>query len=242
LNKKHNIKEFWDSQTTSRHRSDSKIFYKEKALEHSSYFTEEERTMSCIDIGCGAGELLYYLDKIINLNAATDYSSSMLLKAKKRLVESNIEFIDSDIGEILEHLKQKIWITTGAINQYLDKDELGEVVDSFKKNNHASGLFLFDCVDPYRYFVWALGSSYSGEMATRPTTKPVLLARKLKACYRILRYGSEFSEFSEDGMGYGMCPSYWLRLCDDATQVEIFSSKYYEYRYHVFIRKISVTI
>jgi hypothetical protein len=40
------------------------------------------------------------------------------------------------------------------------------------------------------------------------------------------------------GMGYGYLPRFWLEACDArGLEVEIVSSRFYEYRYHVLIHK-----
>ena len=56
----------------------------------------------------------------------------------------------------------------------------------------------------------------------------------------VLRPGRqrEWAPLPGAGMGFGYLPSFWRRQADaHQLSVEIVSSRYYEYRYHVMLRK-----
>jgi cyclopropane-fatty-acyl-phospholipid synthase len=154
-------KAYWEAQTDSGHRLDDERFYKEKAEEHFYIMSADHRTCDCVDIGCGAGELLLYFSDFVDVRLGIDYSESMLEAARKRLIGKDIALINGDALTLLERLDVKIWIACQSINQYADHNTQRRVLDVFVGNARAEAIYLYDCVDPIRYRILKSGISYS---------------------------------------------------------------------------------
>jgi len=241
------LREFWGMQTSSRHRSAAPEFYLRKAEEHAALMTPEEKSGGCVDLGCGAGELLYYLSDHARIDAGLDYSPSMLNAARRRLDGKSITLSDADAFTYLRECTSPTWMTTGALNQYLPAHRLADAVDSFTVNARARSFLLFDCVDPVRYAMLPCGIGY--QLTNQSERKPMSrrVRRSLRTSRSLLRVAQivllrrkrrEWARLPGEGMGYGYLPSFWLRQADaHQLSVEMVSSRYYEYRYHVILRK-----
>lgn len=236
-------RQFWERQTSSRHRLDTDDFYKSKAQEHAAFLADAERTVGVVDIGCGAGELLYFFSEYAKVDVAIDYSRSMLAQAKVRLAEKPIALVEGDVFEYLPDTQQQIWTSTGAINQYLPPERLGDFLDMFCRNSHVTALYLFDCVDPIRMALMPFGISYRpAEPTSRLKEVPRRIYRAGKHGIFAARHALGLQRPSQklrgDGMGYGFLPRFWREhAAERQLEVEIVSSRYYEYRYHVILRK-----
>jgi len=237
---------FWSKQTSSLHRSDDPAFYRRKAVEHSDLMTDEDRAAPCLDLGCGAGELLEQLRHFVNIKTGIDYSQSMLDIARKRLAGSGITLKNSDLFEYLPSSVEPTWMTTGAINQYMDPKLLRQFLQLFKNNSSALSLYLFDCVDPVRYAIYPFGLSY------RSTQKPECNSLRSKLRFAAWHFrrglvciklalglsGRSGSKLGRTGMGYGFAPAEWRFFLESLDLTcEIVSSQFYEYRFHVIIHK-----
>jgi SAM-dependent methyltransferase len=241
------FKEYWQSKEHSGHRFGSDDFYKMKADEIASVVNPEHQKMNCIDLGCGAGEMLFYLLDYLNIEVGLDFSESMLAKAKMRLFDQNITFINADLFEYLPNRNHEVWLTCGAINQYLNQRDQEKFLDLFAAHPNSKALYLFDCVDPIRYQVLSLGISYNANFKSRKASKifnPYFIYAWIKQIKTCLQLGikspnSVCQKIGHRGkMGYGFLPKFWLSECEKRNlKVEICSSKYYEYRYHVMILK-----
>jgi SAM-dependent methyltransferase len=237
-------RQFWERQTSSRHRLDTDDFYKSKAQEHAAFLADAERTGGVVDIGCGAGELLYFFSEYARVDVAIDYSSSMLEQARARLAGKQMVFIEGDAFDHLPDVQQQVWTSTGAVNQYLAPDRVSDLLDMFCQNNRARTLYLFDCVDPIRIVLMPFGISYR-QPAARASGLKELARRTYRAGKQgifttrlILGLQRPAQKLRGDGMGYGFLPRFWLGLAaQKGLKVEIVSSRYYEYRYHVMLRK-----
>ena len=88
-------------------------------------FIPQFQSKSFADIGCGAGELLYYIDKKLNITTAIDYSEKMLDNCKFLFsnTSSTLKFINAGL-EILPELSESTWISTGALSQYSNKNDI----------------------------------------------------------------------------------------------------------------------
>lgn len=239
-------RKFWHSQTTSLHRDGSDDFYRRKATEHARFFLPDECDWPCADLGCGAGELLKHLAAQINVAAAIDYSGTMLAEAKRRLSGSSISFHEAGAFDYLPRAQEKIWMTTGAVNQYLDKPAMDAFLAMFGKHSAARTLMFFDCVDPVRYALLSFGIAYLATKAGngpawRRALRPVrLLQRRLVLAWHILTGGRNRAgiRLGKASMGYGYPPSYWRAAAARlGLEIAIASSEAYEYRFHVFLRK-----
>jgi SAM-dependent methyltransferase len=155
------ISQFWDKQNTSLNRESSNAFYKKKALEHRSVLSDNDAHDGILDLGCGAGELLLHLSKLAQIDVGLDYSLGMIKAAQQRL-EGQFSglLLQADIFTYLPSASQPVWTTTGAINQYLDIDQLACVLDMFVSNDKVRSFYLFDCIDPLRYHLLLDSISY----------------------------------------------------------------------------------
>jgi SAM-dependent methyltransferase len=236
-------KNYWQKATKSHHRFATEQFYKEKAEENAALMNHEDRNSSCVDLGCGAGELLYYLSFLLNVQVGIDYSDSMLKAARHRLVDKNISLINQDLFVYLKTADHKVWITTSAINQYFDATDQKRLLDIFIKNQSATAFYLFDCVDPLRYAILNFGISY---LPKAPESKIKAIAKycyyTFKGAWLLCRWalksGSGAYCLGPSRMGWGYFPRFWLK--EGALRnmnVKIVSSHAYEYRYHVLLHK-----
>tara|TARA_A100001035_G_C27767720_1_gene494592 strand:+ start:602 stop:1354 length:753 start_codon:yes stop_codon:yes gene_type:complete len=241
-------KDFWDSQSSSFHRLDSKVFYDKKANEHAQIIQPNDRESGIIDLGCGAGELIEYLNELVNIEIGIDFSSSMIRAAKKRIKKThNIKFLVSNTDETFDFLKkstQPVWTTAGALNQYLNLNEIKKLMEIFNANEHVRSFYLFDCVDPIRYKVLDFGCSY---LSQKKKSKKYKLIKRAKIYLRRLIFAMELTSgllnkesyrLGLPNMGYGHLPQLWLKFGDDfSLHTNIVSSRFYEYRYHVIYTK-----
>lgn len=239
------FKQYWQGKEKSGHRFDTEDFYKSKADEIASIVEPEHRKLNCIDLGCGAGELLFYLQDYLNIEVGLDFSDSMLAKAKIRLSDKNITLVNADLFEYLPNHTHQVWLTCQAINQYLNSIEQEKFLELFANHPKSKALYLFDCVDPIRYQVLSLGSSYifKNSKNSKESLKETFYAyiKQIKFCFKmaIKSPNSICQKIENPGMGYGFLPKFWLFECEKRhLHIEIFSSKYYEYRYHVKIKKL----
>ena len=229
---------FWERQIGSRHREDSDRFYRLKAREHAALLSEADRSSGIVDIGCGAGELLAYFARHAKVEAAIDYSESMLTRARERLAAYGIDLVhEGDVCTRMATAPQRVWTACGSVNQYLDERAQRKLLQVFAANRAARALYYFDCVDPVRYAVRGLGCDYSA--VRRPSLKAVV------SC--MVRVGTEtvsgrlFARarwLGSAAMGWGYLPIFWREECSALKlHVEFASSALYEYRYHVAVRK-----
>ena len=236
-------KRFWSSQTTSLHRFSETAFYTRKAEEHAATMSMEDRIGGCIDLGCGAGELLQHLATLVRVDAGLDYSASMLGEAAQRLRGLPIELVEADPLDYLPAASHRVWITTGAINQYYPADRLRRLLDLLGGHPHARALYLFDCVDPLRYRTRSFGSRY------RPTPNSSIATitqrlRRTGARWRVAlalaagRFEAPIAPLGPSHLGFGQRPDFWIREAQARSiEIEIVSSRFYEYRYHVCLRR-----
>jgi SAM-dependent methyltransferase len=236
---------FWSEQTSSFQRFSEDWFLKLKASEHASLFPDDEMFDSCIDLGCGEGKLLYFFSDLVNVESGVDYSQSMVDAALINLRDKNIHIIKADIFKLLPSSNFKNWVSTQALNQYLSIDDMTKFLSLFLSNKSVRVLYFFDCIDPIRYSVRFLGLDYVELRKYKNSFK-----KKIIFIYQLMRHfkkiflhgviGLRSSQLEKIGMGYGYMPVFWHEIMRDKNvTVTIISSKYYEYRYHVIIRKSS---
>src|SRR5690606_5140207 len=158
---------FWSSQSSSLNQSADMEFYRRKAGEHAALMSPEERSAGCVDLGCGAGEMLKFLAEDVHVKVGLDFSESMLAAAREALAGRDIELTSADAFEYLVTTPVPVWTTTGAMNQYLSAKDLKRLVSVFTGNPAARSFFLFDCIDPLRYRLMPLGISYRPNYAIR---------------------------------------------------------------------------
>jgi len=233
------IRDYWAGMEASLHREDNPVFYAMKAAEHAAFLRPEERGAGAIDLGCGAGELLAFLGAHVRVSLAQDFSAAMRSAAAARLGTQAPEITGDDWTSLLPGRDEPVWMTTGALNQYLPPGELEAFLDLFARHPPARALFLFDCVDPLRFYLLRAGIRYVDEPEG-------LRARARAIAYRtwlalLLLAGAPAGRIRRLGrghMGWGQGPAFWRQAAASrGLTVEIVSSRAYEYRYHVALRK-----
>ena len=239
-----NEKEFWAQQSSSFGRYDSPEFYSDKAEEHAQLLRIKDRVAGAVDLGCGAGELLEHLLHEVHIEAGVDYSSSMLEAAKKRIGKDSPELIKADVFQYLESATHPVWLTTGALNQYLKATQIEQLMALFHTNPKARSFYLFDCVDPIRYRLMGFGISFHPNQLTQD--KVAWYRRIIRYLRRALvAFNLTFGRLSGDcvymgspAMGYGFSPRFWMELGKrHGISTRIVNSRHYEYRYHVIFNK-----
>lgn len=237
-------KDYWQDKTNSGHRFSSAEYFRKKALECAQIIEEFGTEGDIIDLGCGAGELLQQLRPLVNITKGVDYSASMIESAKKLLESIDVDLEVADVFELLPRSNFPVWITTEALNQYLDPVEIARVIEIFARNGKAQVFCLFDCVDPVRYMTLNMGSYYSTqpESATGGLKNRFKsIARDLLACAKLIAFRlsrHRWVKWKDEGMGFAYTPYFWFEVCKKFDlEVNFVSSKYYEYRYHVIIYK-----
>lgn len=242
---------YWSRQKASIHRRSDESFFQAKALEHASLVAEGDKGLDCIDIGCGAGELLYYLSDHLSVTTGIDYAESMLSQARNRLGDREISLQCCDIFSYLPSSRHQVWISAQAVNQYLESSRVLAFLDMFAANESARSLYLFDCVDPVRCALLAHGISYRPEdVATGEQGLREWLRAARRTLWRLgfscrLAVGAvsrDCQAIPGNTMGYGYLPRFWIKAADArGMRCEIVSSSFYEYRYHVVLQKNGVS-
>jgi SAM-dependent methyltransferase len=233
---------YWVTANNSSHRGNSDGYYEQNAAEHASLFTTIDAGLEGIDLGCGTGKLLKYYSKILNCRVGLDISPTMLQVAREDLGD-DVNLINSNPFDYLPNCKNPIWITCGALNQYLDNVEIKNLLLIFKNNEHAKSFYLFETICPIRYRLFGLGISYR---------KPVGFFRKglmvrfkdlirrfiFSVNFMIGKYSKGTVYLGTPIMGYAYLPIFWHKLASDLDlKITILGSRFYEYRYHVILTK-----
>lgn len=237
------FKRYWADKTSSMNRRSSSAYYQEKAREHLALMADGSLSGGVVDYGCGAGELLsQMLPGLPQRIVAVDYSNQLLETAKLKLSSSRVRFVIADALDYADRATESAWMSCGAVNQYSDIGRMEQFVRSFADNKHAQALFLFDCIDPLRYRLFACGliDSY----VERPQRGSALRASLrtavhwLRALHSLVGLSGRRPCQSLAQMGYGFRAQFWLDLARRlGLKVTIVSSLYFEYRYHVLLGK-----
>lgn len=191
--------------------------------------------MPSIDIGCGAGEILYYLAQDCNIQEAIDYSPKLVEIARKRLSSTSIKIYNKDISESYRELRYPIWITAGALNQYVIPSIVTEIVKHFSQNPFTKSFFLFDTIDPSAHRLWQARLYTYSKNRYQPNWK--------RTVYYLSKLIMESLQKKlwiqlEGPMGYSYRPYFWHQIVNKLNiSCEIVSSLFLEYRYHVILRK-----
>lgn len=239
------VKKYWRDKTNSLHRFDSTDYFRMKADEHIAIVRHVHRKLSCIDLGCGAGELLQFMLPDLNIQVGLDFSERLLIEAERRLSGKGIILINADYYDYLSSHDHNVWITSGALNQYLPPYEQRRLLDLFMTHPNSQALYLFDCVDPIRWRILPFGIKYvTSNDAAYALDQGIthnayyLIKRSITFLRLAFRPPNQNYEKFDTGMGYGFLPTFWTKECNKRQlRIEIFSSRHYEYRYHVRIEK-----
>jgi SAM-dependent methyltransferase len=234
-------KALWNSVEDSGNRLNTEWYYQAKASEHIQYFSEEDKRKECIDLGCGAGEILQYMVIDLNITTALDFSAKMIAFAKELKYHRQPEFICADIFMYLPSCTVPVWTTCGAINQFLDFNRICEVIRLFALNPNVQSFYLFDCIDPLRYSTLLLGSSFKKDESKKNYLSLIgyfyNILELIKVSYKV-NFVSPTYKYSILHFGFAHAPRLWHELGEEYNlQIDIVSSRFFEYRYHVFIKK-----
>lgn len=236
-----NIKNYWSSVNSSSHRRSEPIFYEKNVKEHLSAMDPEDINLEIIDLGCGAGVLLEHYINATRVVVGLDFSSSMIAAAKDR-IGNKVDLVNADIFEYLPKCSIPVWMTTEGLNQYLTDSEIRRLIAIFKNNENAKSFYLFETICPIRFPLMNFGLSYRNESWITKSyyggLKICLLRFKyaLKLLFGGFEKGAHY--LGTPRMGYAYTPRFWHVLAQEfGLNVEILGSKYYEYRYHVVLKK-----
>lgn len=234
------FQKYWAEQSSSLHRYDTQAFYATKAREHHVFLSQAPLEKGVVDFGCGAGELLEMLYPLLNCPViALDFSQKLLDIARDRNQGTDIQFELSDAHayQVSEDFGST-WMSCGAINQYSTEAQMNAFIAKFNQHPSAKALYLFDCIDPVKY-------SYIKHHLLHHYTRPVSTNNKqFLTAFKSFAYAFSILKknplcVSINDMGYAFSMNYWHALKDQHPhwQVDIVSSFFSEYRYHVFITK-----
>lgn len=229
----------WNAELDSGNRESSEEYLESKAQEQAWIVNKADQGLGCIDLGCGAGELLAHLVSELNIQEALDFSENMLSKARTKLRSGKVKFVHDDPFSYLPGCGMPVWLTTGALNQYLDKKRMDVLLEVFMDNSNATSFYLFDCVDPLRVAILGLGSDFV-PFPKRSIARSLL--SKLYSLTLLMTYLSKIRggciKFKKRRFGFGYLPDYWnQKAIEKGLQIVITSSVNFEYRYHVVLRK-----
>ena len=103
MNRSKKILSFWNNSINSNHKDNSYTSYKIIANEVIDAIPLDQRSLSTLDIGCGAGELTSLLKESINITNCIDTSQSMIEQCISRLKNFNISA--AKISDVASYLK-----------------------------------------------------------------------------------------------------------------------------------------
>lgn len=235
------ISDYWSNVSFSAHRESDFSFYKANVKEHISVMDTGDTELSIIDLGCGTGKLLKcYLDEV-NVVVGLDFSSNMLVEASEYVGEK-IKLVNANVFEYLPDCDIPVWITTEALNQYLNEIEIRNLLAIFKNNFHAKSFYLFETICPLRFPLMNCGLSYRSVSWMSENFLHSFKSFILRCQYAVKlvcgRLSRNICYLGSPMMGYAYLPRFWLSLAKELDlHVEIIGSKYYEYRYHVVLKK-----
>ena len=231
----------WDKKKDSGNRKNDDHYLDFKAQEQAMIVNRYDKNMECIDLGCGAGELLKFLILKLNVKEALDFSQNMIDMAKKVITNNKIIFIQADPFLYLPKCITPIWLTTGALNQYLDQTRMDALLEIFINNHNARSFYLFDCIDPIRFHTLPFGTSY---LAKNQDGKIKLIFKRVSSIIQIIFYSlitqrnKKSIQFKNRNFGYGFLTLYWQqKAVEKKLDIKIISSFNFEYRYHVVLKK-----
>ncbi len=221
---------YWSDKKCGGHRSSREDFLYNEAKEKMLHLNGGK---SLLDFGCGSGDLLFYFAPYYENIVGTDFSSSMLNEAKKRLNRTNhnnIQLLLADEKTIWNKLYFKFdCIITSQVLQYFTKKQIDNFIFmSSKYLNEDGKIILFDIIDPKLYILWKIGffgKDFRKQCASR------LLG------YIYMRLSNFIKRKPADVIGYAYSQDVIESIAiNHNLQVNFVKSIYYEYRYHAIIK------
>lgn len=217
-----------------------------KALEHIELLkTAGPLSGPILDIGCGAGELFEHYKDIGLRVRGIDPSPSMIHEAKLRLgPEAGLVSVQKETLSVLRDDSSTVWLSTAALGQYGSRSELSAVADAFFHNPCVRVLALLDVIHPTAYVLWKQGLlSHHGLEGGGSVTSGKVGRSSLARGASFLRTLFASTSYSSACLlpgsgGYAFRPGVLISIFERPEQTaEVTSSRYYEYRYHLLIRK-----
>ncbi|MEO6537853.1 MAG: class I SAM-dependent methyltransferase [Ferruginibacter sp.] len=104
-----------------------------------------------IELGCGTGKNTHWLLQSAKSITAVDFSEKMLAKAKENIQNENVHFVQSDINEPWDFVKQKADLITCS----LVLEHIRHLKPVFKKANEAiinGGYFYIGELHPFKQY------------------------------------------------------------------------------------------
>lgn len=229
------VQDFWQAQPVSLHRAHAGESHRAKAWDLFTFMRPEDRSGPLADFACGDGEILRALCDLSTVAEAGDLSAPSLMRARAILPETVATFQEDGLT-LGAHASAPVWITTAGLNQYLPEEALGQWIRLFARLRSTRSLYLFDCIDPHRYLELSAHSSYDGSVQT---LKQRLKVRSRAAATKLRNIGSRSCvDLGDPRMGFAYFPGYFRRMASRyELNIEIASSRQYEYRYHVQLVK-----
>ena len=239
MNQDKKAEKFWNRQLTSLHRYSDDEYFKNKASEIKRIIDANGSEYTFTDCGCGGGELLLQmLNQDINVLVAFDFSESLITQAHKILHNKKVKLVTGTWQEVLPYEVTHAWITSGALNQYLSPNSMEDFLNCYLDNTSVQILYLVDCVDPLRWLTLNLGGRYDARYRNNLLRRVYYLN---KSVWRLIAFAlSNKSAFSmrDPRLGYGFFPRFWRDFAEKShCDIKIVSSEFYEYRYHVILKK-----
>ena len=240
-------KEYWSHQSNSFPRSQTEEFHKKKAMEELFHLNGGE---SLLDFGCGSADSLAYIAREYTTVVGADFSRSMLLKAKERLDNCDMDNVlliqadDNTIWNSLSLIFDRI-ITTGVV-QYFNLDQLENFIFKSSRLIKRDGyIILFDIIDPRLYWSWNYGmrSGKINDVLKRIHGKNSRLFNNsslffLKAaCLSLFDQMRSMISRNPSSIGYPYDPMVIKTIAEkNGLEMEYVCSMYYEYRYHAILK------
>ena len=228
---------FYSSATSGLHRENTEEFFEREAAEKLFHLGEGD---GLLDFGCGTADLTVYYTRRFCRIVGVDFSANMLDRARVRAAAfgaSDLRFIQADDKSVWEKLGGECFdaVTTAGVMQHLSPAD----VETFTRRaleflTDQGRIIYFDIPDPRIYLLVRLGAFGPRPWRWRDLPRSLYLLGKLIA----RRMFDAWRGHPTDIMGYQHHPA---ALRDIAVRcglsAEVVSSMYYEYRYHLILRR-----
>lgn len=188
-----------------------------------------------LDYGCGNCNQTKFLSPHFDRIIAADLSERMIIEAEKAINlagAKNVTLIQADEETVWKKIDKKVdvIIATGVI-QYFQQQQLERFIINCASNITDDGrIVFFDVINPLKFLFFRYnlindkGSLVNFIRCTFDLISLFFLKKNPD------KYLGE--------IGYGYYPNNFSNFCmKNSLNVEIVSSLYYEYRYHVIIQK-----
>ena len=233
-------KAFWANEKQPHHAHKSPEWYDRYAKE-ILFYLDDAKTI--VDTGCGSGEILVRIAKDFEKIIGIDYSPSMILEAKLKIQQKNLNNIDvynADMLDIATIVTSPVdCIYNFSVIQYLNPQQLGTFIEKSKQLLTTKGkIVLMHIADP-RYFDLYTSDFFKN---TLPTSLPKLFIKHLRFKLYLLK-----QKLKNPGYKYDGDIGYWYshqQIQDIASarglSVEYTYSMYppYGYRYNAILTPV----